>query len=140
MDWDALSLSLRLAWWTMILLLPIGIALARVLAWRRFRGKAWVEATVALPLVLPPIVLGYYLLVALGSASPIGELYHALTGGQLVFSFGGLLIASVVFNLPFAIQPMQRSFEAIAQEVRDAASCCGLTRWRTLWRIELPLA
>ena len=140
MDWDAFALSLRLAASTMLILLPAGIILGRVLAWRQFRGKALVEALLALPLVLPPTVLGYYLLVALGSASPVGELYHTLTGRQLVFSFGGLLVASVIFNLPFAIQPMQRAFEGIAQEVRDAAACCGLTRWRTLWRIELPLA
>lgn len=140
MDWDALTLSLRLAWWTMIILLPAGILIARILAWRRFRGKAFVEALFALPLVLPPTVLGYYLLVAMGGASPLGELYESITGRQLVFSFGGLLIASVVFNLPFAIQPMQRAFEAISHEVRDAAACCGLTKWRTLWRIELPLA
>src|SRR5918993_409426 len=140
MDWDAFSLSLRLAWWTMLVLLPAGIFLGRVLAWRRFRGKALVEGALALPLVLPPTVLGYYLLVALGSASPLGALYESVTGRQLVFSFGGLLVASIVFNLPFAIQPMQRAFEGISQEVRDAAACCGLTLWRTLWRIELPLA
>ena len=140
MDWDALGLSLRLAGWTVAVLLPAGIFFGRVLAWRRFRGKAIVEAMFALPLVLPPTVLGYYLLVAMGGASPIGELYHGITGRQLVFSFSGLLIASVIFNLPFAIQPMQRAFEAISQEVRDAAACCGLTWWRTLWRIELPLA
>ena len=140
MDWDALWLSLRLAGWTMLVLFPIGIVVGRLLAWRRFPGKALVEALFALPLVLPPTVLGYYLLVALGNASPVGELYQSLTGRQLVFSFGGLLVASVIFNLPFAIQPMQRAFESISQEVRDAAACCGLTRWRTLWRIELPLA
>jgi molybdate transport system permease protein len=139
-DWDALGLSLRLAWWTMIILLPAGILVARTLAWRRFKGKAVVEALFALPLVLPPTVLGYYLLVAMGGASPLGVLYESITGRQLVFSFGGLLVASVVFNLPFAIQPMQRAFEAISHEVRDAAACCGLTKWRTLWRIELPLA
>jgi molybdate transport system permease protein len=140
MDWDALRLSLRLAGFTLLVLLPVGIVLGRVLAWRQFRGKAIVEALLALPLVLPPTVLGYYLLVALGNASPVGELYQSITGRQLVFSFGGLLVASVIFNLPFAIQPMQRAFEGISQEVRDAAACCGLTRWRTLWRIELPLA
>ncbi len=140
MDWEALKLSLRLAGWTILVLLPMGIVLGRVLAWQHFRGKALVEALLALPLVLPPTVLGYYLLVALGSASPLGELYQSLTGHQLVFSFGGLLVASIIFNLPFAIQPMQRAFEGISQEVRDAAACCGLTRWRTLWRIELPLA
>lgn len=140
MDWGALGLSLRLAGWTVLVLLPIGIILGRVLAWRNFHGKALIEALLALPLVLPPTVLGYYLLVALGGASPLGELYARLTGGQLAFSFGGLLVASVIFNLPFAIQPMQRGFETIAPEVRDAAACCGLSAWRTLWRIELPLA
>ena len=140
MDRDALFLSLRLAGWTVLVLLPLGIAFGRVLAWRRFRGKALIEAALALPLVLPPTVLGYYLLVALGSASPLGTLYHSITGGQLVFTFGGLLVASVVFNLPFAIQPMQRAFEGVSREVRDAAACCGLSRWRGFWRIELPLA
>jgi molybdate transport system permease protein len=140
MDWPALKLSLNLAAWTMLILLPVGIWLGRLLAWRRFRGKALTEAMLALPLVLPPTVLGYYLLVALGGASPLGQLYQRVAGQQLVFSFEGLLLASVLFNLPFAIQPMQRGFEAIPQEVRDAAACCGLSRWRTLWRIELPLA
>ena len=140
MDREALMLSLKLAGWTVLVLLPLGIVLGRVLAWRRFRGKAFVEAALALPLVLPPTVLGYYLLVAFGSASPLGALYQSITGRQLVFTFGGLLLASVIFNLPFAIQPMQRAFESVSREVRDAAACCGLTRWRTLWRIELPLA
>lgn len=140
MDWNALGLSLRLAGWTVLVLLPVGIVLGRLLAWRTFRGKALVEALLALPLVLPPTVLGYYLLVAMGGASPLGEWYERLTGSQLAFSFGGLLIASIIFNLPFAIQPMQRGFETIAPEVRDAAACCGLSAWRTLWRIELPLA
>jgi len=140
MDWAALKLSLELAFWTMLVLLPAGIGLGRMLAWRRFRGKALLEALLALPLVLPPTVLGYYLLVAMGGASPIGEFYQQLTGHTLVFSFEGLLVASVIFNLPFAIQPMQRAFEAIAPEVREAAACCGLSLWRTLWRIELPLA
>jgi molybdate transport system permease protein len=139
-DRDALILSLQLAGWTVLVLVPVGIVLGRLLAWHRFRGKALVEASLALPLVLPPTVLGYYLLVALGSASPLGQLYESITGRQLVFTFGGLLVASIVFNLPFAIQPMQRAFEGVSREVRDAAACCGLTRWRTLWRIELPLA
>jgi molybdate transport system permease protein len=140
MDWAALALSLKLALWTLLILFPLGIWLGRILAWRRFRGKAIVEALLALPLVLPPTVLGYYLLVAFGAASPLGEAYRQLTGRQLVFSFEGLLLASILFNLPFAIQPMQRAFAAIAPEIRDAAACCGLSRWRILWRIELPLA
>lgn len=140
MDWPALRLSLELAAWTVLILLPVGIGAGRVLAYRQFGGKAWVEALLALPLVLPPTVLGYYLLVLMGGASPVGQFYESLTGRPLVFNFEGLLVASVIFNLPFAIQPVQRGFEAIAPEVRDAAACCGLSFWRTLWRIELPLA
>jgi molybdate transport system permease protein len=140
MDWSALTLSLKLAAWTVLILLPLGIWAGHALAAHDFRGKAWVEALLALPLVLPPTVLGYYLLVAMGGASPIGQFYESVFGKPLVFSFEGLLLASVIFNIPFAIQPMQRGFEAIAPEVRDAAACCGLSRWRTLWRIELPLA
>jgi molybdate transport system permease protein len=140
MDWSALKLSLELAAWTVLILLPIGIGVGRLLAVRQFSGKAWVEALLALPLVLPPTVLGYYLLVAMGGASPVGQFYESLVGRPLVFNFEGLLVASVIFNLPFAIQPIQRGFEAIAPEVRDAAACCGLSAWRTLWRIELPLA
>lgn len=140
MDFDALWLSISLAVLTVLALLPIGIGLGRVLAYRTFRGKELVEALVALPLVLPPTVLGYYLLVAFGQASPLGQVWQAAFGSQLVFTFEGLLLASILFNLPFAIQPMQRSFEAIPVEVRDAAECCGLSPWSTLRRIELPLA
>ena len=140
MDWTALWLSLRLAFWTVVLLLPIGIWLGRVLAYREFRGKGLVEALVALPLVLPPTVFGYYLLVAFGAASPLGQLWQTLTGSSLVFTFEGLLVASIIFNLPFAIQPMQRGFEAIAPEIREAAAACGMPPWRALLRVELPLA
>jgi len=140
MDWQALWLSLKLAFWTMLILLPIGIAAGRVLAWSRIRGKSLAEALLALPLVLPPTVLGFYLLLALGGDSPLGRGFEALFGQTLTFSFAGLLIASLIFNLPFAIQPMQRAFEAIADDIREAASCCGLSPWQVLWRIELPLA
>jgi molybdate transport system permease protein len=140
LDWPALRLSLQLALSTVLILLPVGIALGRWLAWSRFRGKGAVEAALALPLVLPPTVLGYYLLVGMGAQSPLGAAYASLVGRPLVFSFEGLLLASIVFNLPFAIQPMQRGFEAIARDVHEAAACCGLSWWRTLWRIELPLA
>ncbi|MEX2630427.1 MAG: molybdate ABC transporter permease subunit [Tistlia sp.] len=140
MDWTALWLSLRLAGLTVLILLPIGIAAGRWLAYRDFAGKGFAEALVALPLVLPPTVFGYYLLVAFGAASPIGRFWEAAVGGQLVFTFEGLLLASIVFNLPFAIQPMQRGFEAIPAEVRAAAACCGLSPWRALLKVELPLA
>ena len=95
---------------------------------------------VALPLVLPPTVLGYYLLVAMGAHSPIGKLYEILFGGPLVFSFAGLLVASFVINIPFVVQPLQRGFEAIAPEIREAAWCSGLSGWKTFLTIELPLA
>lgn len=140
MDWTAFWLSLQLAAYTVVLLLPIGIALGRLLAYREFAGKGAAEAFVALPLVLPPTVFGYYLLVAFGAASPIGQTWQALFGRPLVFTFEGLLLASIIFNLPFAIQPMQRGFEAIAPDVREAAACCGMSPWRTLVQVELPLA
>lgn len=140
MDWTALRLSLMLAALTAAILLPVGVLLGRIFAWRTFRGKAVVEAAFALPLVLPPTVLGYYLLIGMGDDSPLGRWMQATFGTSLVFNFSGLLLASVIFNLPFAIAPMQRAFEAIPVNVRHAAACCGMSRWRTLWRIELPLA
>ncbi|MCC5963369.1 MAG: molybdate ABC transporter permease subunit [Rhodobacteraceae bacterium] len=140
MDWTALELSLRLAGWTVAILLPVSILFGRFLAFRQFRGKALVEALVMLPLVLPPTVLGFYLLVTFGRNSPIGQLWQDVFGSQLVFSFTGLVIASVIFNLPFAIQPAQRGFQAIPAELREAASCCGMSPLRALWQVELPLA
>ncbi|HCZ16821.1 MAG TPA: molybdate ABC transporter permease subunit [Accumulibacter sp.] len=140
MDWQALALSLQLATATALLLLPFAIWLARLLAWSAFRWQGALEAAILLPLVLPPTVLGYYLLLGFGGASPLGQAYQALTGRALVFSFDGLLAASLIFNLPFAVQPMQRSFASIPREVREAAWVSGLSRWQTFLRIELPLA
>jgi len=140
MDWTALRLSLQLGVLTVLLLLPLGIWAGRRLAYREFPGKGIAEALVALPLVLPPTVLGYYLLVAFGAASPLGQAWQSLFERPLVFTFEGLLVASVIVNLPFAVQPMQRAFEAIPREVREAAACCGLSPWQALVRVELPLA
>ncbi|MET4130338.1 molybdate ABC transporter permease subunit [Roseovarius sp. MBR-6] len=140
MDWTALWLSLRLAGWTVAILLPVSIVMGRVLAYRQFRAKGLIEALVMLPLVLPPTVFGFYLLVAFGRGSVVGDLWQDLFGHQLVFSFEGLVVASIIFNLPFAIQPAQRGFEAIPVEVREAASCCGMSPARSLWKVELPLA
>lgn len=140
MDWTALWVSIRLAVLTVLILAPIGIAVGRWLAYRDFIGKGLAEAAVALPLVLPPTVFGYYLLVAFGAASPIGELWQSAFDRQLVFTFEGLLIASIIFNIPFAIQPMQRGFEAIPKDVREAGACCGMSPWQVLLRVELPLA
>lgn len=140
MDWVALWLSLRLGLLTVLFLLPVGIVAGRFLAYRNFKGKGFVEALVALPLVLPPTVFGYYLLVLFGSASPLGSAWQAVSGQPLVFSFEGLLLASLVFNLPFAILPMQRGFESIPRELREAGASCGMPPWRIFQRIELPLA
>ena len=140
MDWTAFSLSLQLAAWTVALLLPIAILIARLLAWGRFRFKSVVEALLMLPLVLPPTVLGFYLLVAFSPQSAFGAALKAVFGGQLVFSFAGILVASLIVNLPFAVQPIQRAFEAIPPNVREAAFVSGLSRWETMRRIELPLA
>lgn len=140
MDWTALSISVNLALWTCALSLPLGLGLARALAWRRFRLKGFCEAAIALPLVLPPTVLGYYLLVGLGPDTALGGLLASVAGQPLVFSFAGLVVASIIFNLPFAVQPMQRALEAIPANLREAAWCSGLGSWQTFWRIELPLA
>jgi len=139
-DWQALRLSVELAVATLALLLPAGLALGRWLAHSSFRGKALVEAMVVLPLVLPPTVLGYYLLVSLGGGSPVGRWLAQHFGTSLTFNFNGLLLASVVFNLPFVVQPIQRAFEAIPRNLAEAAAVSGLGFWQTLARVELPLA
>ncbi len=140
MDWPALWLSVQLSIATALILLPLGVIAARWLANSHHPLKPVFEALLALPLVLPPTVLGFYLLVAMGGESVLGNLFQQLFGHTLAFSFTGLLVASVIFNIPFALMPMQRAFEAIPTDLHDAARTCGLSRWRTLWRIELPLA
>jgi molybdate transport system permease protein len=140
MDFEALWLSLKLGGLTVLFLTPLAIAFGRFLGVRSFRGKTIAEAAVALPLVLPPTVLGFYLLVAFGSGSWFGHAYERLFGQPLAFSFQGLLLASIIVNIPFAVQPIQRAFEAIPPDLRDAAATCGMSWWRTLRRIELPLA
>ena len=143
MDWGALRVTLALgAWtlalgaWTLALLLPFAVLVGRWLAVREFRGKGFVEAALALPLVLPPTVLGYYLLVGMGAHSPLGALAQGALGRPLAFSFDGLVLASLVANLPFAVQPIQRGFEAVPPALRDAAACCGMGPLRQVWRVE----
>ncbi len=131
MDTDAILLSLKLAFWTLVLILPFGVWVAHGLQ-KVSKSKSWIEAGLALPLVLPPTVLGYYLLVGLGGKSFFGI--------PLVFSFTGILIASLIVNLPFAIQPIQRAFEAINPEIIEAAQVSGLSKWQIFRLIELPLA
>ena len=140
MDWQTLILSFKLAFCTMLVLLPAGILIGRLLAYRHFHGRVLVMACIALPLVLPPTVLGFYLLHAFSEQAVIGHWFHQFTGKPLAFTFAGLILASVIFNLPFAILPMQRAFAAIATDLREAAWCCGLSSFRTFLLIELPLA
>ncbi|MBL8527318.1 MAG: molybdate ABC transporter permease subunit [Burkholderiales bacterium] len=140
MDWASIVLSIELAVVTLLILLPLALAVARWLAFTRIKGRPWIEGLLALPLVLPPTVIGFYLLVAMGSQTVLGQLYQRVAGHTLAFSFSGLVVASVIFNIPFAVQPMQRAFEAISPDVREAAQCCGLTAWQAFWRIEMPLA
>lgn len=140
MDWPALWLSVQLSLATALILLPLGVFAARWLANSRHPLKPVFEALLALPLVLPPTVLGFYLLVVMGGESTLGMMFQRVFGHTLAFSFTGLLVASVIFNIPFALMPMQRAFESIPTDLHDAARTCGLSRWRALWRIELPLA
>lgn len=139
MDWSALVLSLQLAGATVALLLPLGLWLGRWLARTPARLRLWIEAAMLMPLVLPPTVLGYYLLIGLGNTSPLGQWAQAFLGVQLTFSFTGLLIASLIFNIPFVLQPLQRAFENVAPSLHEAALVCGLTRWERFTRVDLPL-
>ena len=139
MDWSALRVSLWLGAGTIAILLPLGVWFGRLCV-RQFRGKLLVEALVTVPLVLPPTVLGFYLLVTFGARSPLGQAFQAVIGQSLPFSFEGLLFASAIANIPFVIQPIQRGFKAIPNDVRDAAACCGLTPVAAFRAIELPLA
>jgi molybdate transport system permease protein len=140
LDWQALWLSLRLGALTVLVLVPVAVLVGRWLAITRVRGRPFIEAALALPLVLPPTVVGFYLLVALSPRSWFGDLWRQVFGGTLVFSFEGLLVASVLINVPFAVQPAQRAFEAIGGDLREAAAGCGMSWWRALMRIDLPLA
>jgi molybdate transport system permease protein len=140
MDLPALRLSLLLATLTSLLLLVLGLPLAQWLANARFRGKVVVEALVSLPLVLPPTVLGFYLLVAMGPRSPVGRAWISLTGKTLAFSFAGLLVASVLYGLPFAVQPFTAALSQIDRRLVEASYTLGASPLRTFFRISLPLA
>ncbi len=133
-------LSLQLATLTVLVITPMAVFVARYLACYHSSLSRLIEAFIVLPLVLPPTVLGYYLLIGFGNTGAIGELYTSIFDAPLAFTFNSLLFASLIFNLPFAIQPAQRAFESIDQEVRESAWCCGLSVMRTFFRIELPLA
>jgi molybdate transport system permease protein len=140
MEMEALWLSFRLAAYVAAILLVIGMPVAYWLAYSNWRGKFLLESVVALPLVLPPTVLGFYALVAMGPRGPLGKLWFALFGHGLAFTFGGLIIASVLYSFPFAVQPLVSSFEAVDRKLLDASAVLGAGGLRTFWRVILPMS
>jgi molybdate transport system permease protein len=140
MDTSALILSVELAGLTTVVLLALGLPLAWWLATSRWRARFLVEAVVALPLVLPPTVLGFYLLVGLGPRSPAGRLFEAVAGHPCPFSFAGLLLASVLYSLPFAVQPFAGALAGVDRRLVEASHMLGVSRLATFFRVTLPLA
>jgi molybdate transport system permease protein len=139
-DFAAIWLTLKLATLVTLLLLLFGTPLAWWLARTRSRVKRVVGALVALPLVLPPTVIGFYLLLAMGPNGPLGQLTNALGWGTLAFTFTGLVIASVFYSLPFVVQPLQNAFEAIGERPLEVAATLGAGPWDTFWAVVVPLA
>src|SRR5450755_4606396 len=137
---EALLLSVRLAVWVSAILFVIGLPLAYWLAYSRWPGKFLIESIVALPLVLPPTVLGFYVLVAMGTRGPLGKLWQAAFGHGLAFTFTGLVIASVLYSLPFAVQPLVASFESVDRKLLDASAVLGANALRTFRRVILPMS
>lgn len=140
MDWSAIFLTLRLALVVCTIELIIGTPIAVWLSFTRWRWKFFAESMVALPLVLPPTVLGFYVLVALGSNSPLGRFCESLTGHRLPFTFEGLVVASVVASMPFAVQPMTAAFSQVDRNLINASMMLGASRFRTFARIVFPLS
>lgn len=140
MDWQAFWLTIRLAVCVTAILLVIGIPLAYWIAFSRWRWKFLLEALVGLPIVLPPTVLGFYVLIALGQRSPIGRFWQSLTGQSLVFTFTALVIGSVLYSLPFAVQPLAASFSSVDSRLLSASAVLGVSRQATFWRVVLPLS
>lgn len=140
MAWEAAWVTLRLAFWTTVLLVVMGLPLAYGLTRCRHRAKVLIEAVVALPIVLPPTVVGFYLLMALGPRGGLGGWWHGATGTPIPFTFTGILIGSVVFNLPFAVRPFMAGFASVDRRLVEASRSLGVSDGRTFLRITLPLA
>jgi molybdate transport system permease protein len=139
-DWQAFWLTLRLAVIVAALLLVIGLPVAYWIAFSRWRWKFLVEAVVALPIVLPPTVLGFYLLVALGPHSPLGRWWISLTGHTLTFTFTGLVLGSILYSLPFAVQPFAAAFAGVDRKLISASSTLGASPLKTFFRVTVPLS
>ncbi len=139
-DWQAMKLTLELAMIVAAVLVIVGMPVAYWLTYSRWRAKFLVEALVGLPLILPPTVLGFYLLMAFGSHSIVGRWWISLTGHPLAFSFSGLVVGSILYSLPFAVQPFAASFTSVDHNLLAASATLGAGRWRTFRRIVLPLS
>jgi molybdate transport system permease protein len=140
MSLDPILLSLRLAATVSVILLLIALPVAYWLAFTKWRGKFLLESVVALPLVLPPTVLGFYALIAMGPRGPLGKVWQSLFGHSLAFTFEGLVLASLLYSFPFAVQPLVASFESLDRRLLDASSVLGASRWRTFARVIVPLS
>ena len=140
MDWQAFALTIRLALIVAGLLVVIGLPIAYWITYSRWRWKFLAEAVVALPIVLPPTVLGFYVLVALGARSPLGREWQALTGHTLAFTFEGLVIGSLLYSLPFAVQPFAAAFAAVDPQLMAASATLGASKFETFRRVILPLS
>jgi len=139
-DWQTLRLTLQLAFTVSLILLALGLPVAYWIAFSRWRWKFLVEALIALPIVLPPTVLGFYVLVALGPRSPLGRWWISLTGHTLAFTFAGLVIGSILYSLPFAVQPFAASFSAVDRKLIAASATLGASHMRTFFRVIAPLS
>jgi molybdate transport system permease protein len=140
MNWIAIWVTFKLASLTSMALLVVGLPVAYWLTFSKWRWKFLVESIVALPLVLPPTVLGFYILVAIGPHSPIGRLYTDLFGQTLPFSFQGLLFASILYSLPFAVQPFATAFEQVDRKLIEASWTLGLSKLKTFFKLIVPLS
>ncbi len=140
MNWTAIWVTLKLATLTALILVVIGLLIAYWLSFSRRHWKFLVESVVALPLVLPPTVLGFYILVAIGPQTPIGRLYVDIVGHPLPFTFEGLLLASVLYSLPFAVQPFATAFDQVDRRLIEAAWTLGVSRAKTFFKLILPLS
>lgn len=139
-EWAAIRLTAELAGLSTVLLLLVGAPLAWWLARTRSRAKPLLAALVALPLVLPPTVIGFYLLLLMGPQGPVGRVTEALGLGRLPFTFGGLVVASVIYSLPFVVQPLQQAFEAVPERTLEAAATLRASPWDRFFSVALPLA
>jgi len=139
-NWIAIGVTLKLATLTAVILLVIGMPIAYWVSFSRWRWKFLIESVVALPLVLPPTVLGFYILVAIGPHSPLGQLYTGIVGSPLPFTFQGLLFASILYSLPFAVQPFATAFDQVDRKLIEASWTLGASKLKTFFKLIIPLS